>query len=457
MRDLNKIKHNAALDKIKQAIERVEAVQHMSQIEGLAKLSGASGYYRIRIGDYRLGIVAHGDILVFVLASSAGYLPIFPPVKSGSVQSMRRKALRERQQNRIDPTSQWSSRSKKATMTNSFWRLKSSLHRLVGFPRLRGKIKESAQSVKSAQSADSFCMRAVSPSDAFRAYCQLCTVVFVLLLNSVHCGLAHAESDTAQMPRPGESGGDKTTVAATNGPCDSDDNAAPAMVVIRPGRFMMGSPDSEADRSSYEGPQHAVTIPKPFALSRCEITVGQFRRFIGESGYQTTAESNGQGCFTWNVEKSNWEHKSGDYWDNPGFSQNNYYPVVCVSWPDVQRYIDWLSQRTGAVYRLPTEAEWEYSARGDTHTARFFGDKSQCDYANGLAQEAKDIAGAGWILAECRDDFIYTAPVGRFLPNPFGLYDILGNAWERTLDCWHEHYQNAPADGLAWLENDKGD
>lgn len=249
---------------------------------------------------------------------------------------------------------------------------------------------------------------------------------------------------------------DASDTIVTN-PCISDEAGVPAMVVIRPGRFRMGSPNSEEGRYADEGPQHPVTIPRPFALSRCEITVGQFRKFVQESGYETSAEQDGKGCWVWNSKKLEAEQKPGTYWDKPDFSKDDDHPVVCVSWIDTQHYVDWLSQRTGALYRLPTEAEWEYAARGDTRTARYFGDKTQCDYANGLGQEAKGIAAKNWVLAECGDGYIYTAPVGTFKANPFGLYDMLGNALEWALDCWHESYTNGPKDGSAWLENDGGE
>ncbi len=238
----------------------------------------------------------------------------------------------------------------------------------------------------------------------------------------------------------------------------SNHNAAPSMVAIRPDHFQMGSPNSEADRYSDEGPQHQVTIPRPFALSRCEITVGQFKQFIKDTGYQTSAETDGIGCYIWNPNKSKWEPQAENNWKNPGFAQTDEHPVVCVSWQDSQRYVQWLSQRTGVLYRLPTEAEWEYAARAGSQIARYFGDASQCEYANGLGLEAKGIAAKDWKLANCSDNVVYTAPVGSFKPNAFGLYDMLGNVYEWTLDCWHENYGGTPPeDGSAWLEADKGD
>jgi len=229
----------------------------------------------------------------------------------------------------------------------------------------------------------------------------------------------------------------------------------PEMVVIPRGGFMMGSPETEGDRTSYEDPPHEVTISWPFALSRHEITVGQFRQFVQNVGYRTTAEKSNKGCFLWNADKKEFRQLREHHWDNPGFQQNDDHPVVCVSWEDAQAYVAWLSDRSGKPYRLPSEAEWEYAARAGTTTARFYPEDQQCKYANGLGQEGKAITGPDWTLAECTDDYVYTAPVGRFKSNQLGLSDMLGNVVEWTQDCWHDNYQGAPGDGSAWVE--KGD
>ncbi|WP_371134349.1 formylglycine-generating enzyme family protein [Nitrosomonas sp.] len=229
------------------------------------------------------------------------------------------------------------------------------------------------------------------------------------------------------------------------------------MVAIRPGRFLMGSPEDEKGRFNSESPQHAATIPNPFAISRCEITVGQFKQFVQETNHRTAVEENGKGCFVWNVDQKTYEQQPERNWKSPGFAQNDDHPVVCVSWGDAKAYVKWLSHRTGAVYRLPTEAEWEYVARAGTKTARFYQDDKQCDYANGAGQETKSIASSDWTLAECSDGHVYTAPVASFSENQFGLFDLLGNVWEWVEDCWHENYQGAPTDGSAWKEANGGD
>ncbi len=228
------------------------------------------------------------------------------------------------------------------------------------------------------------------------------------------------------------------------------------MVRIPSGSFLMGSPETEAGRDSDEGPQHRVNVAS-FTISRTEITVAQFRQFVQDSRYQTTAEKNGEGCVGWNEKEKKTEQLPQRNWSNPGFKQTDDHPVVCVSWDDAQAYVAWLSDRTGVTYRLPTEAEWEYAARAGTTTARYYRDDQQCVYANGAGQEAKSIADSGWILANCSDGYVYTAPVASFGKNPFGLFDMLGNVREWTQDCWHESNDNAPTDGSAWLNTNGGD
>jgi formylglycine-generating enzyme required for sulfatase activity len=278
----------------------------------------------------------------------------------------------------------------------------------------------------------------------------------LLLLSLIFCQGTYANE--VVLPRGDQSAKEKAVTKQLAQTCYATDaKVAPAMVAIRPGQFSMGSPENEKDHQPDESPQHAVTIPNPFAISRCEVTVGQFRQFVQETNHRTTAEENGKGCTVWNAEKKQGEQLPEYNWKNPGFAQNDNHPVVCVSWDDAQAYVKWLSHRTGAVYRLPSEVEWEYVARAGTKTARYYQDDKQCDYANGLGQETKSIANAGWTLAECSDGHVYNAPVASFGENQFGLFDMLGNVSEWTEDCWHENYQGAPVDGSAWREANRGD
>lgn len=261
---------------------------------------------------------------------------------------------------------------------------------------------------------------------------------------------AHAETENAP------SG---AAARAPVNPCRqmNDAETGPLMIAISPGRFLMGAPFDEMGRFSNEGPQHEVAIAKSFAISRCEITVGQFRQFVDDSEYQTSAETDGKGCKVWDSQSKAWKPKEGANWRNPGFEQTDDHPVVCVSWRDAQRYVEWLAQHTeNAPYRLPTEAEWEYAARAGTESPRYFGG-SPCEYANGAGQEAKGIGRKSWSLGDCADGFVHTAPVGHFKPNDFGLFDALGNVGEWTLDCWHVNYWlKPPKDAAPWLEASGG-
>jgi formylglycine-generating enzyme required for sulfatase activity len=144
-------------------------------------------------------------------------------------------------------------------------------------------------------------------------------------------------------------------------------------------------------------------------------------------------------------------------WHSPGFPQTGRDPVVCVGWDDAKAYVAWLSVRTGQVYRLPTEAEWEYAARAGTTTARYFSaDPAQvCHYTNVVDLDySEQHPGEIGANRACRDGYVFTSPVGRFPPNPYGLYDMLGDVMDWTEDCWNPGYRGAPTDGAAWLTGD---
>jgi formylglycine-generating enzyme required for sulfatase activity len=221
------------------------------------------------------------------------------------------------------------------------------------------------------------------------------------------------------------------------------------MVLIEAGRFRMGSPEGEDGRSGDEGPQHGVAIVKPFALSRCEVTRGEFAAFVADTRYVTDAEQ-GKGCYVLSEARDSLEQSGGTDWRKPGFDQADGHPVVCVSWRDAHAYAAWLSARTGQSYRLPAEAEWEYAARAGTETSRYWGDDpdAACDYANGGDQSLKaSVPAWRYSIAACDDRHAFTAPVGSYQGNGFGLSDMLGNAWEWVQDCWTYNYEQAPADG----------
>jgi formylglycine-generating enzyme required for sulfatase activity len=204
----------------------------------------------------------------------------------------------------------------------------------------------------------------------------------------------------------------------------------PQMVWLPTGSYLMGSPDSEAGRDIGEGPQHRVSIHYPLAVAKYELTRGEFRAFVNDTG-----RSVGE-CQYW--DGATFRPDTGFSWTNRPEQTTDRFPVVCIDWHDAQAYARWLSQRTGKNYRLLTEAEWEYAARGGTATARPWGesDQQQCRYANG-ADAAGKRARVSWTEWNvCDDGYSDTAPVGSFLPNAFGLFDMIGNPWEWTQDCY---------------------
>ena len=147
-------------------------------------------------------------------------------------------------------------------------------------------------------------------------------------------------------------------------------DACPEMVVVPAGSFAMGSPNNEKARDNNEGPQHQVTITRSFAFGKFEVTVDQFVAFVQETGHDT-----GSTCDIWQDGK--WAERSGYSWRKPGFAQSGSHPAACLSWDDAKAYLSWLSRKTGKIYRLPAEAEWEYAARAGTTTRFYFGDDSK--------------------------------------------------------------------------------
>lgn len=210
--------------------------------------------------------------------------------------------------------------------------------------------------------------------------------------------------------------------------------AGPDLVLIPTGRFQMGSTEYEHSIAMKAGsqpsllakelPAHWVGIERSFALGRYPVTVREWRQFARATG---------------------WESKLDVSWADPGFKQTDEHPVVCVSWNDAQLYLQWLSEKTGQVYRLPSEAEWEYACRAGTHTAFSFGDEISPEHANYDGHFTYNHGGRG----ESRGG---TTKAGTFQPNPWGLFDMHGNVWEWVQDVVHDNYEGAPVDGSAWEE-----
>ena len=222
----------------------------------------------------------------------------------------------------------------------------------------------------------------------------------------------------------------------------------PALVVVPAGEFLMGSDRRDDESDDDERPRHRVRVER-FALGVHEVTKDEYGAFVAATG-----RGSGDRCYSMDGD-GRWDWREEASWRSPGYSQAGDHPVVCVNWEDAQAYAAWLSAQTGRAYRLPSEAEWEYAARAGTTTRRYWGDDpdEQCAYGNGADRTAKRRFG-GWTVADCTDGALWTAPVGAFLANPFGLHDMLGNVWEWVEDCWHGDYEDAPRDGSAWTRGD---
>jgi formylglycine-generating enzyme required for sulfatase activity len=236
--------------------------------------------------------------------------------------------------------------------------------------------------------------------------------------------------------------------AATASPRPSFKDCAdcPEMVALDSGEFMMGSPESELDRRETEGRPRRVTIRHRFAIGIFEITTDQFSSFVADSGMAV-----GERCrkiVGLNGASARWGEPEASF-RQPGFEVTGKHPVVCISWHDAQAYVAWLARRTGKPYRLPTEAEWEYAARAGTNTSYSFGNDPTelCAYA-----KFADLSSPfGW-HGGCRSDITTygTIPVGSLKPNPWGLFDMYGNAWEWVEDCWTPNAMEIPLDGSAF-------
>lgn len=262
-----------------------------------------------------------------------------------------------------------------------------------------------------------------------------------------------ASPDTMSDPAFGIRGSDQDQLAVgvyrpKVGDVFKDCPKCPAMVVVPAGSFLMGSPQNEEGREAEEGPQHRVRISRQFAIGKYEVTRREYATFV-----EATGRAGGDGCYIWTG--SEWKKEAGKSWRDSGFGQTNQDPVVCVSWDDAKAYVEWLSKETGKPYRLPTEAEWEYVARAKTITARHWGEDAStgCSYENGADLTAKEKY-LDWTVAQCRDGYVTTAPVGSFKSNNFGLHDMLGNAMEWVEDCWNDSYKGAPTEGSAWTWGD---
>lgn len=221
-------------------------------------------------------------------------------------------------------------------------------------------------------------------------------------------------------------------------------------------------PEYSADFSSHasyggygdENPPHDVVITKPFLIGQTEVTVGQFRQFVNSTGYETTAERNGKGIIGLHGEiepdrriYNPLGQRPEFTWKSPGFEQSDDHPVTGVSWDDTQAFCKWLSEKDGATYRLPSEAEWEYACRAGTSTYFSFGNdytnqfQHYANLADRTLEDAHErVASLQWVLPDVRDGAVYTSEVKSYRPNAWGLYDMHGNVWEWCQDVYNDVY-----------------
>lgn len=218
---------------------------------------------------------------------------------------------------------------------------------------------------------------------------------------------------------------------------ESAAGAGIGMIWVSEGIYEMGSSELEPGRQSHEGPVHRVQL-RGFWIGKCEITNAQYRAFLQESGYDGSGDADADYL------------KHFRNADSPHMPDDDSHPVVWVSWNNAKAFCDWLSRKTGASYTLPTEAQWEYACRAGTATSRYWGDTETslgvyANIADKSAQQAlaeKAFAEA-WVFADTSDGFVFTAPVGSFKPNAFGLRDMLGNVWE-WCSGWYGPYEAKP-------------
>jgi formylglycine-generating enzyme required for sulfatase activity len=230
-----------------------------------------------------------------------------------------------------------------------------------------------------------------------------------------------------------------------------DCDGCPAMIVVPPGTFTIGSPPDEAGRRDDEGPQMEIRIARPFAIGQYEVTRQQYEAFLRDTNHPVSGN-----CMTDRRKPGAWALDAQTNFHDPGFPQSGNHPAACVSWNDAKAYIAWLNFKAGGNYRLLTEAEWEYAARAGSTTAYPWGSNIEdgCGHMNGfdkviLHKKGDLYKGEPISFANCSDGYLNTSPVGSYAPNTFGIYDMIGNLGEWVEDCSTQSYAAMQSDGTA--------
>jgi formylglycine-generating enzyme required for sulfatase activity len=235
----------------------------------------------------------------------------------------------------------------------------------------------------------------------------------------------------------------------------------PEMVRIPAGSATLGSTSEERVRAGIiplfgdrEGPTYRVIFAKPYALGRTEVTRGAYRAFV-----EATRRPDPPACGVHEPKGDTWGPQPGYNWRKPNFAQDDSHPAVCIAYDDALAYTHWLAAKSGKPYRLPSDAEWEYAARAGTSTPWYFGEAPDrgCKAANIMSAGTGMALGfpksmAGFFL--CSDRRSFTVPVASFTPNPWGLHDMIGNAFEWSADCNAPDNRTARADGGARTTGD---
>jgi len=201
----------------------------------------------------------------------------------------------------------------------------------------------------------------------------------------------------------------------------------------------------------YEGETpHQVVLSKPFYMGVHEVTVGQFRKFVEAENYKTEAETDGQGGYGFDQATGKFDQNIKYSWRNPGFAQDDNHPVVNVSWNDAMAFCRWLSRVEGREYRLPTEAEWEYSCRAGSASEFSFGDNGeQLVGFDNVADATLDRKFSFFPTLSSSDSALFTSRVGNFRSNEFGIFDMHGNVSEWCSDWYGEYPTGAVADPVG--------
>jgi formylglycine-generating enzyme len=236
------------------------------------------------------------------------------------------------------------------------------------------------------------------------------------------------------------------------------------LIRVEPGEYLMGGiepaeelvrafPEMKAKPENFadEYPRHRVRITRPFLLGKFEVTVGQFRRFIDATGYRTEAETDGTGGWGYNAITGRSEGRRPHFsWRNPGYRQTEQYPVVNVTYGDVQAFLRWLSDKEHRHYRLPTEAEWEYANRagGQTRYAKSGDARQLPTFARAVDLERQpEFDHVQDLVIAADDPTAFPVPVGSYAPNAWGFHDMHGNVWEWVADWYGEtYYAESPVD-----------